>query len=91
MSNMAAPTPRQRALVTGASNGIGLELARVLARGGYDLVITARSQPALDQVARELSSTYRAVVHAVSAFSAGARSPSEIIAASLPSLFPTID
>lgn len=79
MSNMAAPTPRQRALVTGASNGIGLELARVLARGGYDLVITARSQPALDQVARELSSTYRAVVHAVSADLASPRGAHDLV------------
>ena len=32
---------RQLALVTGASSGIGLELARLRARGGFDLVIAA--------------------------------------------------
>ena len=39
---MAAPTPsRPLALVTGASSGIGLELARQFASGGFDLVVTA--------------------------------------------------
>src|SRR3954447_24149178 len=32
---------RELALVTGAPSGIGLELARELARRGYDLVVTA--------------------------------------------------
>ena len=64
---MDSPAPRQRALVTGASNGIGLALARVLAREGYDLVVTARNQQALGQVARNLSSAYSASVQAVAA------------------------
>jgi uncharacterized protein len=64
---MASAAPRQRALVTGASNGIGLELARVLAREGWDLVVTARNQAGLDRLASELSSSYRASVHAVAA------------------------
>ena len=54
--------------------------ARSRARArGYDLVITARNQPALDQVARELSSTYRAVVHAVSADLASPRGAHELV------------
>jgi len=41
-------------LITGASRGIGLELARVFARQGYGLVLIARSPARLDQVAAEL-------------------------------------
>ena len=46
------------ALVTGASSGIGLELANCLARGGYDLVLVARNREKLKQVANTLSNRY---------------------------------
>lgn len=41
------------ALVTGASSGIGRELTLIFARNGYDLVVVARSRPALEEVAAE--------------------------------------
>jgi len=42
------------ALITGASSGIGLELARVFAREGYRLVLVARNQKRLEEIAQEL-------------------------------------
>lgn len=42
------------AVVTGASRGLGLALARALARRGWALVIDARGARALEQVATEL-------------------------------------
>lgn len=46
------------ALITGATSGIGYELAKLFCADGYNLVIVARSEDRLQQVARELSSNY---------------------------------
>jgi short-subunit dehydrogenase len=48
----------QTALITGASAGIGVDLAECFAAGGYDVVVTARTEAALRDVAARLSSTY---------------------------------
>jgi short-subunit dehydrogenase len=45
------------ALITGASGGIGLELARVFAENGYALVLIARSRDRLVEIAAELKPT----------------------------------
>jgi short-subunit dehydrogenase len=46
------------ALVTGASGGIGAELAKLCAAGGYDVVLVARSDGRLAELAASLSRSY---------------------------------
>ncbi|MDB5644100.1 MAG: hypothetical protein JWN07_3417, partial [Hyphomicrobiales bacterium] len=50
---------RQITLITGASDGIGAELARIMARGGHDLALTARRRDRLDALADEIAATGR--------------------------------
>ena len=45
-------------LITGASSGIGLELARLFAGDGNSLVIVARREELLNKVADELRGEY---------------------------------
>src|SRR5580700_9531761 len=52
-------------LITGASGGIGYQLARRFARDHYDLVLVARSVEKLNQVAGELQSKFGVSVKVV--------------------------
>ncbi len=75
---MADGNGRRVALVTGASGGIGAELARLFARDGWDVVLVARSRDGLEKVGRELAQTYGAGYHVVPADLADPASPQAV-------------
>jgi NAD(P)-dependent dehydrogenase (short-subunit alcohol dehydrogenase family) len=58
--------PNRAAIVTGASSGIGLAIAKVLAEEGFALTVASRTQEKIEDAARELAGT-GADVHAVAA------------------------
>lgn len=64
---MAEEPRRPRALITGASGGIGETFARHLAQRGYDLVLVARRKDRLERLAKELSSSRDSTVDVVQA------------------------
>src|SRR5215467_8545010 len=55
---------RKTALITGASSGIGLDLARLMAPD-FDLIITARSQARLEEISKELQEQHGNHVHVI--------------------------
>src|SRR5881227_3572794 len=68
------------ALVTGASGGIGYELARLLARDGFDLVVVARSEEKLAQLARDFAERFGVSVKVVAKDLAQPTAPGEVFA-----------
>jgi len=66
---MALPTPSSTttALVTGASSGIGAELARQLAKRGHGVTLVARRRQRLETLADELASTWNVRTEIVTA------------------------
>ena len=44
------------AIITGASRGVGVYIAKALAREGLDLVLAARNAAGLNSVAHEITS-----------------------------------
>jgi uncharacterized protein len=52
---LPAPAPHSTCLVTGASSGIGAELARQLAKRGYGVTLVARREELLEKLGEELT------------------------------------
>ena len=50
--------PPGTVLITGASSGIGREMATIFARDGYSLILVASNKELLEQVAHEVTSVY---------------------------------
>jgi hypothetical protein len=53
------------ALITGSSNGIGLELAKIHASKGDDLVLVARNKSKLDELKTELENKFKINVYTI--------------------------
>ena len=51
-----------KALVTGASSGIGRDIARILSEYGYDLILVARDKAKLEEVQKELKTNVQIAV-----------------------------
>jgi uncharacterized protein len=69
---------KETALITGASSGIGLEFAKLFAADGSDLVIVARREERLKEIAGELSSTHGITVHVLAKDLSKPKAPEEI-------------
>src|SRR3954469_9678908 len=75
---MNEATRKLTALVTGASGGIGEELARLFAADGHDLVLVARGEEKLKRLAEELGAKHGVRARVVPADLSRADAPREI-------------
>lgn len=73
-------TQRPLALITGASSGIGADLAREYAADGHDLVLVARSGAALEALAAEITASHGAAATVITADLLDPAAPRALIA-----------
>jgi len=66
------------ALITGASSGIGLELARLFAADGFDLILVSRQQDELNRIADEFSQQFGIRVEVIAKDLFGETSATEV-------------
>jgi short-subunit dehydrogenase len=71
---------RKTALVTGASSGIGLDLAKRFAAEGYDVALVARSEGKLKEVAAAIEAEHKVRAHVVTADLAQPRAADTLVA-----------
>src|SRR6187200_2605874 len=74
----SAPPPPRTALITGASSGIGASFADVFAAHGFDLVIVARREDRLRDVAVRLEGATGRRVHVIACDLARREMPAEL-------------
>lgn len=67
MTTAAVPRGSKTALITGATGGIGLDLATIFARDGYRLVLVARRATELASIAARLTQTYGVPIETIAA------------------------
>jgi uncharacterized protein len=60
------PLMSKTALITGASAGLGTDLAWLFAESGHDLVLVARRREKLEEIARDIRSKHSITIHVVS-------------------------
>ena len=66
------------ALITGASSGIGLEIANYLAGKGYNLILTARREDILDEASKNISEKHKVKVDFIASDLGDADAPNKI-------------
>src|SRR5213080_2339761 len=70
---------KETALITGASSGIGLDLARLFARDGHDVILVARSEGKLREVAADLERDFGVKAHVIVADLARPDAPRQLV------------
>jgi short-subunit dehydrogenase len=70
---------KQTVLVTGASSGIGMELAKVFAQQGNAIVLLARSTQQLEQLAMELQTKFNVRAEVIAADLSQANAPVQVL------------
>ncbi|HXI98730.1 MAG TPA: SDR family oxidoreductase [Gemmatimonadaceae bacterium] len=70
---------QRTALITGASSGIGLDLARLFAADKWDVALVARTEPKLGELASQLEKEHGITAHVVAADLARPEAPTEIV------------
>ena len=75
---MGSRMAEQTALITGASSGIGRELATIFAQHGHPVVLVARSMNRLEELAQELHANFRVPAFAITADLAQADAPGKL-------------